>query len=193
MRVHGEKVLRRRLVEGERSDYHDYLPELKEDFQHMCGYCGKTERVTKNAFEIDHFVPRKYAKCRVNDYSNLVYSCYECNRKKASKWPSADEHIQFKDEKGFIDPATEDYDQHLERNVDGMICGKTKTGRYMAEEAFEFHLRPMREIWKLMELIEKKELLRKKIKTLQTDEMQAYIEMDELLDVLQDILFENKE
>ena len=56
MRIHGDKVIKRRLELEERSDYHEYLPELREDFQHICGYCGKTERVTKNAFEIIYFL-----------------------------------------------------------------------------------------------------------------------------------------
>ena len=81
MRVHGEKVISRRKNIETCSDYHDYLPELREDFQHMCGYCGKIEAITKNAFEIDHFIPKKYAKEKENDYNNLVYSCYVCNRK----------------------------------------------------------------------------------------------------------------
>lgn len=58
MRIHGDKVIKRRSGLEQRSDYHEYLPELREDFKCMCGYCGKTERVTKNAFEIDHFVPK---------------------------------------------------------------------------------------------------------------------------------------
>ena len=74
MRVHGEKVISRRKNIETCSDYHDYLPELREDFQHMCGYCGKIEAITKNAFEIDHFIPKKYAKEKENDYNNLVYS-----------------------------------------------------------------------------------------------------------------------
>ena len=166
MRIHGDKVIKRRSGLEQRSDYHEYLPELREDFKCMCGYCGKTERVTKNAFEIDHFVPKKYAKFRENDYSNLVYSCYVCNRKKSSKWPSEDAKIQFIEERGFIDPAT---------------------------EAFQFHLRPMKEVWQLMQLIEKKEKLREKMKVLMPDEIQDYIEMDELLEVLQGILFQSKE
>lgn len=193
MRIHGDKVIKRRSGLEQRSDYHEYLPELREDFKCMCGYCGKTERVTKNAFEIDHFVPKKYAKFRENDYSNLVYSCYVCNRKKSSKWPSEDAKIQFIEERGFIDPATDEYDEHIERKPDGIICGKTKTGKYMAEEAFQFHLRPMKEVWQLMQLIEKKEKLREKMKVLMPDEIQDYIEMDELLEVLQGILFQSKE
>lgn len=63
MRIHGEKIIKRRNLDP-RSDYHMYLPELREDFHYMCGYCGKTEKITKNAFEIDHFIPRKYAEDR---------------------------------------------------------------------------------------------------------------------------------
>lgn len=40
--------------------------------------------MTKNAFEIDHFVPQRIAPERENDYSNPVYACYECNRKNAA-------------------------------------------------------------------------------------------------------------
>lgn len=47
--------------------------------------------MTKNAIEIDHFVPQRIAPERENDYSNLVYACYECNRKKSGKWPSEEE------------------------------------------------------------------------------------------------------
>lgn len=192
MRVHGEKVIRRRSEIEKKADYHDYLTELQEDFQYMCGYCGKTETITKNAFEIDHFVPKKYDKSRVNDYTNLVYSCYMCNRKKSSKWPSEDGKVQFAGKKGFIDPTTGDYDKHLARNIDGTIYGKTETGKYM-EEAFAFKLRPMREIWQLMQLDEKKRQLREKINKSTPNEMYMYIEMDGLLNNLQKILFQNKE
>lgn len=192
MRIHGDKIIKRRSeIEG-KSDYHNYLPELREDFQHICGYCGKTESVTKNAFEIDHFVPQKYDKGRVNDYTNLVYSCYMCNRKKSSKWPSKDGKIQFAGKKGFIDPTTEDYDKHMERGIDGIIYGKTETGKYM-EEAFAFKLRPMREIWQLMQLDEKKKQIRAKINESTPEERYIYIEMDGLLNNLQETVFQSKE
>ena len=165
MRVHGDKVIRRRTAIDKRTNYRKYLPELREDFQYICGYCGKPESITKNAFEIDHFVPRKYDKSRENDYTNLVYSCCVCNRKKSSKWPSEDGKIQFLDEKGFVDPAVEEYDKHMERREDGMIYGKTKKGQYM-EEALEFSLRPLKEVWQCMQLMEKKRLLREKMQTL---------------------------
>ena len=92
MRIHGDKIVTRRSVVEKRTPYGEYLDILREDFAGICGYCGKSEYVTKNAFEIDHFIPRKYAPELEEDYANLVYSCYECNRKKASKWPSKDKN-----------------------------------------------------------------------------------------------------
>lgn len=193
MRVHGKKIVERRREIDLRSDYHDYLPELREDFRHICGYCGKTEVVTKNTFEIDHFIPIKYAKEKKNDYSNLVYSCYVCNRKKSDKWPSKDSQVQFVNNKGIVDPVSDDYDSHIERSESGEIYGKTETGQYMVGEVFKFSMRPMREVWQLMNLVEKKMKLRDKIKTHKGSNLQEYIEMDEMLEKLEETLFIKKE
>ncbi len=74
-RVHGNKKLRRRQGIQKKDRYQDYMPELKEDFQEVCGYCGKSVKVTKNQFEPYHFVPKIKAPERECDYYNLVYSC----------------------------------------------------------------------------------------------------------------------
>lgn len=193
MRIHGEKIITRRQNIDKRSPYSKYLDILKQDFGGVCGYCGKNEYVTKNSFEIDHFIPKKYAPELENDYSNLVYSCYECNRKKSSKWPSKNKQIQLVDGVGFIDPASKEYDEHLERDAHGNIVGKTPAGQYMVCEGLEFDKRPMREIYKAMLLIEKKQQLRKKMQSVSADELQEYIAADQLLEQLQGILFAQKE
>ncbi len=193
MRVHGDKVICRRKNISVRKNYRDYLPELAEDFQHICGYCGKSEQVTKNTFEPDHFVPVHFAPERTADYQNLVYSCYVCNRTKSGKWPSGDKDLSATDEEGFIDPASEIYDQHLERTPDGRIIGKTKVGKYMVSKGFKFDQRPMEEIWKAMQLIEKKKRLMEKIRSLSKDEMITYMEFDQMLSDFQSYLFGKKE
>lgn len=193
MRIHGDKIVTRRSVVEKRTPYGEYLDILREDFAGICGYCGKSEYVTKNAFEIDHFIPRKYAPELEEDYSNLVYSCYECNRKKASKWPSKDKNRQFLDGIGFVDPVSEEYDVHMERDAQGNIIGKTAAGRYMVQVGFEFDKRPMREIYKAMQLIDKKQQLCKKMQNVSDDELHEYIEVDQLLEQLQQTLFTKKE
>ena len=193
MRIHGDKVITRSREIKPKSDYHAYLPELQEDFKHICGYCGKSEAVAKNAFEIDHFVPEKYAKNRKNDYTNLVYSCFECNRKKSDKWLSEDPNIQFVDERGFVDPASGDYDVHLERSEDGNIVGKTPPGEYMVLEGFKFAERPVKEVWKAMQLIEKKKKLQEKMQNLPENQLKEYIILDMELQKIQEYLFGKKE
>lgn len=193
MRIHGDKKIKRRQEIEHRSDYHAYLPELQEDFKHICGYCGKSEMVTKNAFEPDHFVPVKYAKNRINDYTNLVYACFVCNRKKSAKWLSEDQDIQFVNGKGFVDPASKDYDVHLERTLEGDIIGRTSAGEYMVSEGFKFTERPMREIWKAMQLIEKKQKLQIKMEKLPENQLKEYIIIDNQLLKIQQYLFGEKE
>ena len=193
MRIHGEKKILRRLSVEQRSPYGKYKDILREDFAEICGYCGKSEAVTKNAFEIDHFIPKIYAPEKEEDYYNLVYSCYECNRKKSSKWPSKDKNMQFVDGAGFVDPASDDYDDHLERDIYGNIIGKTVAGRYMVDKGFEFDKRPMREIYKAMQLIEKKQQLSNKMQSVSKDELKKYIEMDDLLEHPRELLFSNQE
>lgn len=41
--------------------------------------------------------------------------------------------------------------------LQGNIIGKTVAGRYMVQVGFEFDKRPMREIYKAMQLIDKKQ------------------------------------
>jgi UDP-N-acetylenolpyruvoylglucosamine reductase len=53
----------------------------------------------------------------------------------------------------------------MERDPQGNIIGKTVAGRYMVQVGFEFDKRPMREIYKAMQLIDKKQQLRKKCKS----------------------------
>ena len=68
--------------------YGRYRPWLRDEFAFRCAYCLKREawgQVTFD-FEIDHFQPVSIVPSRKLDYSNLVYSCHSCNkRKRATK------------------------------------------------------------------------------------------------------------
>ena len=90
MRVHGSKIISRRNGVPYQTDYRNYTPDLRKDFYYICGYCGKHEMVSHNGMEPDHFVPDNIDHSRQCDYSNLVYSCFTCNRKKSGKWPTFD-------------------------------------------------------------------------------------------------------
>ena len=192
MRVHGREIIRRRTGLQEKS-YSLYEPELREDFHHLCGYCGKSEDVTKKGFEIDHFVPQKKAANLVNCYDNLVYCCFTCNRKKGSKWPTDDTTIANDGNVGFCDPATEEYDKHLMRDEAGRIVSCSAVGDYMLTKAFQFNKRPTDTVWKAMRIIELKKQLRSKWATLNSEEKDQYMQIDEELESLLNYIFEKRE
>lgn len=193
MRIHGEVQIRRRRDIKIKSKYGEYLEDLKDDFHSICGYCGKSIKVTKNTFEIDHLVPKSFAPDLENEYSNLVYSCFTCNRKKSKKWPTEDKDLHHNDKVGFADPASEEYDLHLARLSDGNIQPLTEVGKYMCNKVFKFNLRPIREIWMCEQIISRQEKLEGKISKMTFEESQEYIEINQQLKALMQELFSKKE
>lgn len=192
MRVHGKIKIKRRTPAAKKTNYHDYLDELKKDFGYICGYCGKPEEVAKNRFEIDHFIPTSFAPELKNDYKNLIYCCFMCNRKKSKKWPTQDKYAPNDGKVGFVDPASDEYDLHLYRTEDGDIQGITDVGKYMCRQIFRFNIRPMREIWKCYELLEAQKKLEVS-KPLGTKEYIEYIELNKDLKNLMQYIFNLKE
>lgn len=193
MRVHGDLEIRRRKDVKKRSRHGDYKEDLERDFHSICGYCAKPTKVTKNAFEIDHFIPFSLAPELKNEYSNLVYSCYMCNRKKSYQWPTKDKNLHHNGREGFVDPASEEYDLHLERLNDGRINPLTEVGKYMCSEGFQFDLRPMKEIWLCTQILRKQEQLECMISDLSQEQARAYMKLNMKLKKLLSELFIKKE
>jgi uncharacterized protein (TIGR02646 family) len=193
MRVHGNISIIRRITVEQKNDYHEYLNELRDDFNKICGYCGKREAVTTKGFEIDHFVPKSIDPDRELDYTNLVYSCFTCNRKKSKKWPSMDKAIPHTGTVGFIDPACNDFDLHLHRMEDGCIKGITELGQYICNKGFRFNTRPMSEVWLCSEIIARQEVLDEQIDLMSDDDKKSFIKLSLQLSELRKLLFEKKE
>ena len=193
MRVHGDKVIRRRKDVAVQNDYKKYKPDLRIDFFHMCGYCGKHEMVSHKGMEPDHLVPDRIDPSRKCDYTNLVYSCFTCNRKKLGKWPTKDKDKLNDGQTGFADPATEEFDKHLGRAESGELKYYTPVGQYMYEKAFKFDMRPTRIIWKASVLYQLSSELKDSIDQLTQEDRDRYINISAELTDLQNYLFENKE
>ena len=193
MRVHGTKTIGRRTNTPYRSDYRDYVPELKVDFHHLCGYCGKHEMVSHKGMEPDHFVPDKIDPSRKCDYSNLVYSCFTCNRKKLGKWPTSDKDRPNDGHVGFVDPATLEFDLHLGRRKDGAIEYYTDVGEYMFKTAFKFDIRPTKEIWQASQLHALTDSLITEINKLSLSKKEQYISTTAELFALRKYLFDSEE
>ena len=75
------------------NNWSKHKPDLREDFNKQCAYCGFFDGYRHTYFEVDHFIPKVFlekisSKIDLCQYSNLVYSCKFCNNNKLSKWPS---------------------------------------------------------------------------------------------------------
>ena len=117
-RVHGDKIIKRRTNYRKENDIQKYTKILKEDFGNMCGYCGKDFNIIKCPYQKDHLIPEDIAKKvgrldLLTDYNNLVYSCRVCNRNKWDKWPFDNVDKIHDDRVGFVDPATDEFDEHM--------------------------------------------------------------------------------
>jgi len=192
MRIHGSKIIQRRKNIVPQNDYNKYKPELREDFCYVCGYCGKHERVSYTRMEIDHFVPKKVDPDRETDYSNLVYSCFQCNNKKWCHWPTEDKKSHNNELVGFVDPATAEYDNHLKRCIDGTIEPLTDVGKYMFT-IFRFDIRVMDVIWKASQLHERLDKLEYNINELANEEKEKLLRDLWELRSLSNLLFNNRE
>ena len=131
MRVHGDKTIERRKGITGLNHYLDAREILEEDFHFLCGYCGKNGRIMHQKFHIDHFVPKSLDPDRKNDYYNLVLACPKCNLSKSNKWPTEDINVPNNGDIGFVDPATEQFDEHIDRNSEGFVVGITPVGENM--------------------------------------------------------------
>ncbi|MBG9692617.1 hypothetical protein ABD91_17660 [Lysinibacillus sphaericus] len=188
-RVHGEIKIKRREDFPIENHYSKYRELLTEDFNKICGYCGKHMVVSRKGFEIDHFVPVSTDISKETDYNNLVFSCFTCNRKKSKKWPTENKDLSNDGVHGFIDPASEEFDEHLGRNSQGLIEYYTDVGKYM-HQVFKFNIRPTDIVWKCMEINKRKEKLYqiKKSNNLKFQELELFMNIQEELDELLDYL-----
>lgn len=149
-RIHGKYIIRRRNDQKHYQSIQSYTENLKEDFHGLCGYCGKDMNIIPCPAEKDHLIPEslaeEYGKNElITDYYNLVYACKTCNQKKKKQWPF--NHINFINDgnTGYVDPATDEYDNHLEFDSNGKIIAKTSIGQYMYN-VFDFKNR-LTEVW----------------------------------------------
>ena len=186
-RIHGIKTIKRRKYTIRR-DYTECKDILAEDFQQMCGYCGKHRKTLLKQFQIDHFAPQSKFPEKRDIYKNLVLACPQCNRLKSDKWIGNNPEVSNDGKRGFVDPATEEYDQHLYREDDGKIMYKTEVGKYMYD-LLKFIIRRTDLIWKIIKLSELKEELKSFLRDNPDEEgnrkfVEIQMQLDELLDYI---------
>ncbi len=106
-------------------NYRSYKQYLRKDFDYRCVYCNirEAEDGGSGKFHIDHYQPQKRFPQKSNEYSNLFYSCNDCNRFKSGFWPNFLQRIQGK---FILNPCDHDFDIHYNRvNPAWEAIGKT--------------------------------------------------------------------
>ncbi len=130
-------IFRRSLNVPRFSDYRQYQDGyLRPDFRYRCAYCLTHEFyfLQGDGGEIDHFRPLHASEHDFshlkNEYSNLYWTCGQCNTEKGGLWPAEAEYAAgFR----FLDPCVEDHDDHWETHPDGTVTAKTNVGRFTVQ------------------------------------------------------------
>lgn len=126
-----------------RNNYRDYRQQLRLDFNRRCGYCDSREDIASigNAqYHIDHFAPKKRFPLLENEYSNLVYACSRCNIAKSDDWVSDSATQTVVDDKGYLDPCSDEFSDCFDRDSNGNIIGCTPVASYMVKQLKLFRI-----------------------------------------------------
>lgn len=120
----------RNQVPGHRANYSDYKPYLQIEFDRRCVYCRAPDPLKGYAnFGVDHYRPKSRFELLATEYLNLYYCCNDCNRRKGSHWPSAEEEaIHF-----VPNPCEHVMFQHLRAGKDGKVEARTPAGEFTVE------------------------------------------------------------
>ncbi|MCA9333388.1 hypothetical protein KDA00_05970 [Candidatus Saccharibacteria bacterium] len=151
------------------TSYRDYLPYLSEDFNRRCGYTDSSHRYWSVNFHVDHFAPlrpnvSKNKKQAFLDgeliYNNLVYACPQVNWAKSNDWPSDNPVTTVKNDRGYYDPCSTDFNDHFYRTSGGAIMPKEddRVAIYMWSQ-LKLYLKRYEIYWRLDTLREKRQKL----------------------------------
>lgn len=113
----------------------EYKGELGNIYNYKCAYCGASVRFTdSNLFEVDHYIneasfPKtKAGRMEAGKLSNLIFSCYICNRGKGSFQINAPyDGLLHPDKRDVLKVFYRDVDYYIKINPeyqdDRTICG----------------------------------------------------------------------
>jgi uncharacterized protein (TIGR02646 family) len=117
------------------TDYKKYKPYLRIDFDRRCAYCHIPELRygTPGNYAVDHFRPKSRVEFRnlICRYSNLFYTCRDCNLYKGPTWPSRAERSRGL---RFLDPCAVDLATQWTICGDGALTPKNAAAQYMIEQ-----------------------------------------------------------
>jgi hypothetical protein len=138
---------------AQRARYGDYKPQLRIDFEQCCGYCGDSDRFYGglHGYHVEHFAPKSKFPHLETAYPNLIYGCPYCNRGKSNKWIGDDAAVPHNGAEGFVDPCSEEFDDHLDRDGNGNFVALSPVGEFMIRH-LKLYLERHRYIWTIQRM-----------------------------------------
>jgi len=123
-------------------EYGEYKSYLRRDFFHSCAYCTMTEaEASAIQFAIDHYEPRHARPDLLNEYSNLMWSCNQCNTRKSDRTPPPEARVNGI---RYFRPDVDRYRDHYESN--GERLKDTSPIGYFTLEALDLNRLTLRRI-----------------------------------------------
>lgn len=110
------------------SSYKRYKPFLRKEFDYRCAYCAihEAEDGGSKKFHIDHYLPKNKFKEQECEYTNLLYSCMDCNILKGEYYENW--FSKLKNEY-ILNPCLHDFDFHYNRD-NPMWVGLSNASRW---------------------------------------------------------------
>jgi hypothetical protein len=93
-----------------------------------CEYCRLPDVADEWPFHVDHVVARVHGG--VDEVENLSWSCTQCNLHKGSNFASIDPLTRSRID--LFNPRQDEWHEHFAMQPDGLIVGRTSTGRATA-------------------------------------------------------------
>jgi hypothetical protein len=125
--------------------YFNYRQYLRHDFYYSCAYCTMSEaEATAIRFTIDHYEPKSGRPDLINEYTNLMYSCDQCNLLKGNRSPTPEARANGY---RYIRPDQDAYSDHL--SLSGVrLTPKTHVGEFSIE-AIDLNRKSLRKLREL--------------------------------------------
>ncbi len=126
---HYQKIIhKRKLSPGPFKVYRTYKKYLRIEFDATCVYCRMPDSLSeRNSYAVEHYKPRNRFPDLDTVYSNLFYSCCNCNSHKGTFWPSKD---QLSLGLFIPNPCEQVMHNHMRSQVGGMIKPHSFAGQW---------------------------------------------------------------
>lgn len=126
---HYQKIIHtRKLSPGPFTVYRTYKKYLKTEFDGTCVYCRMPDSLSEpQSYAVEHYKPKIKFPHLETEYSNLFYSCCNCNSYKGDFWPTKEQMIlgQF-----IPNPCDHIMHSHLRSQAEGTIKAHSFAGQW---------------------------------------------------------------